>query len=71
MSDLTETASKMALEPTADSADIPPNLDNGSSSSDSDDESDDEPVAKKSSVDAERLLAKALNLKEEGNEKFK
>jgi hypothetical protein len=69
MSNLTDTTSKMALEPKVDDPDFPPTLLDGNSS-DSDDESDDAPDTKKS-VDAERLLAKALLLKEEGNEKFK
>jgi hypothetical protein len=73
MSNLTDTTSKMALEPKVDDPDGPPTLldGNSSDSDDESDESDDAPDTKKSSVDAERLLAKALLLKEEGNEKFK
>lgn len=71
MVELAEEASKMELEQTEGSDNsAPPSLEQDSSSDDSDDESVDEEVTKKG-INAEKLLAKALNLKEEGNSKFK
>ena len=70
MAELADKASNLELEqPEARNDSALPPLEQDSSSDDSDDESVDEELKK--GVNAEKLLAKALNLKEEGNSKFK